>query len=95
MTDEMATAWGVAKPLLDERDQVAARMAFKESYNRLVGESRRTGKDVKWFISMGDDKGGREGVILEAVQLGRISGGHAQKLLPNIELNELMLTTQV
>jgi hypothetical protein len=87
----MLTAMGAAQPLLDEGDQVAARMAFKESYNRLIAEARNNSIPVEWFPSLGDDKYGREAVVKEAVRLGRISEVHAQKLLPNItNFTELM-----
>jgi hypothetical protein len=84
LSQDMLTAMGAAQPLLDEGDQVAARMAFKESYNRLITEARNNSIPVQWFPSLGDDKNGREAVVKEAVRLGRVSEVHAQKLLPNI-----------
>jgi hypothetical protein len=84
LSQEMLTAMQSAQPLLNEGDQVAARMAFKESYSRLVNESRQTSRPVEWFPSLGDDKYGREAVIQEAVRLGRISAIHGKKLLPQI-----------
>ena len=91
LSQDMLTAMGAAQPLLDEGDQVAARMAFKESYNRLITEARNNSIPVEWFPSLGDDKYGREAVVKEAVRLGRISEVHAQKLLPNItNFTELM-----
>lgn len=91
LTQDMLTAMAAAQPLLDEGDQVAARMAFKESYNRLITEARNNSIPVEWFPSLGDDKYGREAVVKEAVRLGRISEVHAQKLLPNItNFTELM-----
>jgi hypothetical protein len=84
LSQEMLTAMQSAQPLLNENDQVAARMAFKESYSRLVNESRQTSRPVEWFPSLGDDKYGREAVIQEAVRLGRISAIHGKKLLPQI-----------
>ena len=84
LSQDMLTAMAAAQPLLDEGDQVAARMAFKESYNRLITEARNNSIPVEWFPSLGDDKYGREAVVKEAVRLGRISEVHAQKLLPQI-----------
>ena len=84
LSQDMLTAMGAAQPLLDEGDQVAARMAFKESYNNLINEARNNSIPVEWFPSLGDDKYGRESVIKEAVRLGRINENHGRKLLPQI-----------
>ena len=81
MTVEMAEAMGVAQPLLDEGDQVAARMAFKAVYERIVDANKRNGVNQKWFASIGHDKGGREAVLAEAVRLGRIGAQHAIGLI--------------
>lgn len=79
-TDEMAAAFGVALNLQD--DEVAARMAFKEAYARLVAEARSAGKPVRWTPSLGWDHGARAGVLEEAVRLGRLSAEHVAGLLP-------------
>jgi hypothetical protein len=81
-TDEMAEAWSISQPLLDEGDQVAARMAFKEAYTRIVEANKRNSIKPKWFPSLGTDKNGREAVLADAVRLGRISADHAVGLLP-------------
>lgn len=81
MTQEMAKAWGIVKPLLDGGDQVGARMAFREIYIRLVDDSKRSGIRPKWFPSLGDDKSGRDPVLAEAVRLGRIGAEHAIGLI--------------
>jgi len=82
MTEEMSGALHVAQPLLYEGDQVAARMAFKEAYARLVDTAKRAGTPVRWTPSLGYDKEGRESCLAEAVRLGRMSAEHAIKLLP-------------
>jgi len=81
-TDEMANAFGVARGLLADGDRVAARMAFKETYTRLVGEARDAGRPVTWSPSLGYDKSGQEAVLAEAVAKGRLSYAHAQELSP-------------
>ncbi len=70
-----------ALPLID--DLVAARMAFKECYDKLVAQARAQGKPAKWEVSLGHDKLGRERVLVKAVQQGRISAAQAQRLLPD------------
>jgi len=81
LSDEMLCALGIAQPLLDEGDQVAARMAFKEAYIRMVGENKRNGVAVRWIPSLGFDKEGREAALNTAVRLGRVGADHAGGLL--------------
>ena len=81
MTDEMASAIAVAQPLLDEGDQIAARMAFKEAYTRITEANKRDGIKPSWFPSLGADKEGREDALNTAVRLGRISAEYAASLL--------------
>lgn len=82
MTEEMVEALQFAQPLLDEGDQVAAWMAFKEAYARIVEQNRRTGIAPKWFPSLGRDIAGREKALAEAVRMGRLTVNHAVGLLP-------------
>lgn len=81
-SDEMAQAWGAAKPLLDEGDQVAARMSFAEIYRNLVQRARDAGIPVKWTPSLGHDPHGREAALLDAARLGRLTVQHVAGLLP-------------
>lgn len=81
MTDEMAQAMQIAQPLLNEGDQVAARMAFKEAYARIVDANKRDGVSATWFSSLGREKEGREAALNHAVRLGRIGAEHAAGLL--------------
>jgi hypothetical protein len=81
-TQEMSEALGVAQPLLDECDQIAARMAFKESYQRIVERNKLAGVAPVWIPSLGTDPHGRDAVLTKAVTLGRLSCEHAAALLP-------------
>lgn len=83
-TEEMAQAFGIARGLLEEGEKVAARMAFKEAYIRLIGQARDAGRPVSWTPSLGYDKNGREPVLSEAVALGRLSYEHAEDLCPGL-----------
>lgn len=69
-TAEMAQAWAVALPLLGSRDDVGARMAFREAYQRLVAEARAAGTPPRWSASLGWDEQQRAQAIGQAVQLG-------------------------
>tara|TARA_R110000868_G_scaffold150390_2_gene373563 strand:+ start:219 stop:821 length:603 start_codon:yes stop_codon:yes gene_type:complete len=80
-TEEMSQAFGVALGL--QNDRIAARMAFKESYENLVKESRKQGKAAKWSPSLGHDVGGREGPLLAAVKQGKLAAPHVAGLLPH------------
>lgn len=80
-TQEMSQAFGVAVKLLESGDEVAARMAFKETYMKAVQRARDEAEPVKWSPSYGFDKGGRAGAIREAVERGRITNERAVKML--------------
>lgn len=75
-THECVQAWAVAKPVMDVGDEVGARMAFRESYVRLVSEARERREPVAWEVSEGFDKDRRRLAVVEAVEAGRIAPGH-------------------
>lgn len=83
-TDEMREAYGAAVPLKD--DLIAARMAFKEVYSKAMGQARADRKAVAWKVSLGLDPHGRQAVIEQAVELGRLKYEHAQKLIPDFSM---------
>jgi len=89
-TEEMATAMGVAQPLLDKGEDIPARMAFKEAYTKLVQEARDARRPVKWTASLGHDPRGREQVLTEAVERGRLPAAHVAGLLPYREVAEVL-----
>ena len=90
-TNEMSEAWGIALPLLNASDVVAARMAFKEAYTKAITLARDQKKPVKWTASLGHDKNGREHVLTQAVALGRLPAAHVKALLPSHEVSPQML----
>jgi hypothetical protein len=85
-TAEMSHAWGVCLPLLNERDNIGARMAFLEAYDKAVNQSRARGLPVKWSVSLGKDPERRRGAISQAVSDGK---------LPASELDALPAPAQV
>lgn len=85
ITDEMAVAMGAALSLLADGDAVGARMAFKEVYAREVAAARAASKPPRWFASLGHDRAGRESVIRDAVQRGRLTHAQARQHLPHID----------
>lgn len=78
--DEIVQAWGIAEPIMSDR--VAARMAFKGAYERLVAQARAEGRRPVWTASLGHDKHSRRDVIEAAARAGRLTHEHAAKLLP-------------
>lgn len=81
-TAEIAEAWGIAKAALDGGDEVGARMAFREAYNRLVAEARKAGRPAAWAVTLGHDQRRREAAVREAVLAGRLAADEVQHLLP-------------
>jgi len=78
VTQEMHEAMYFAGDL---DDQVAARMAFKDAYTRIVAEKKRAGIAPAWKVSLGHDVAGRAPALAEAVRLGRIGSKEAIGLL--------------
>jgi len=81
-TDEMAEAFAVARPVLEAREKVGARVAFRDAYERLVREGREAGKGCKWVASIGHDATRREAALTQAVQRGRVAAASVAHLLP-------------
>jgi hypothetical protein len=72
-TNEMARAWGIAWPLLHQHgDEVGARMAFKEVYQRLLAEARSQRDPVTWSPTLGTCATMREEALRVAVDAGRL-----------------------
>lgn len=80
-TDEMATAFGAANPLLQSGDTIAARMAFREVYAAAVAKARDEATPVRWTPSLGRSIHERQAALEDAVRHGRLSAEQAQPLL--------------
>lgn len=90
---EMAEAMQVARPLLVDGDNVAARMAFRETYTRIVNEAREKRIKPKWFVSLGHDPQGRAQPIADAIRAGKLQLDHSLSLLgPDSKAELLKLT---
>ena len=81
-TDEISQAMAVAQPLLEARDKVAARMAFGETYERIVRVAREANVPCRWVASLGTDHERRALAVAAAVQAGRIGHAQASHYLP-------------
>jgi hypothetical protein len=73
-SSEMAEAFGIVRPLALAGDEVAARMAFKEAYARLVSVAREHRVPASWTVTLGLDNERRNAALLPHVQTGRIDG---------------------
>ena len=95
ITEQMGEAMQIARPLLGE-DRVAARMAFKDAYLRIVNDARDKKIKPKWFVSLGHDKEGRAQPIAEGVRSKKLLLEHSLNLLsPDGKAEVLQLTGNV
>lgn len=82
-TDEMAEAWGIAKPLLDAGDKVGARLAFREAYGRILTTARSTAREPHWQVSYGTDPNSSLLALLDAVDKHRLTREQAHHYAPH------------
>ncbi len=78
-TEQIAEAAGIVQPILDAGDEVGARMAFRDAYDRIL---RERPEPTRWFASLGSDHGRRTAAIDRAVRAGLLTQAHADGLLP-------------
>lgn len=86
-TPEMREAFMVCQAQIDDGDTIGARMAFKETYTRLLSEARAQRRQARWEVSLGHDASRREAALREAVQKNRLTFEHAQALLPDLAMS--------
>jgi hypothetical protein len=86
--EEMSKAFGVARPLLAAGDEVAARMAFREAYTRMVDDARQRRVPARWSATLGTDAAGRNAALLPHVQAGRLSAGELS--MPRLGVDEVL-----
>lgn len=82
LTAEISEALAAAQPLIDRRDLTAARMAFKETYGRLVERAKIEGRMPAYFASFGSDAERRATMLAGAVQKGQVTLEYAVRALP-------------
>ncbi len=81
--EEERIAYGACRSLLIEGDQIGARMAFKERYERAVAEARAQGKRVNWTMSSGYDVEHRLTTLTSAFNEKRIDLEYALNFVPS------------
>lgn len=82
LNDEIGEALAVARPVMDVGDEVGARAAFREAYDRVVRRNRSAGVPVKWFPSLGHDPELRVDAIQLGQSRGRLTRAQAATYLP-------------
>lgn len=75
--DDIAEAWGIALPVWRAGDEIGARMAFKDAYERITNE--RKGAPVRWWASLGHDPEQRTAEVRQGVAAGLL--GHEAALM--------------
>lgn len=91
-TEEMAQAWGACSSVMNLGDEVGARMAFKEAYNRLVEDARRLQRPVQWTPTLGHDLAQRHEALSRAEVAGLLPGGEALRLAPPTKVERKQLS---
>ncbi|HEU6456451.1 MAG TPA: hypothetical protein VN201_13410 [Roseateles sp.] len=81
-TNEIAEAFGIASTLLQSGDRVGARFAFKEAYERIVDQAKRSGRRPVWQVSLGHDLQQRKQALLVAVDKGLLTAEQAHDACP-------------
>lgn len=76
-TEEIAQAWGISRSVAATGDDIGARMAFKEAYQRLVREARERGISASWSPTFGHDSERRQIALQAAATAGRIEASLA------------------
>lgn len=91
LTDEAAQALAAASPLLEAGDRVAARMAFRGAYERLVETAKVEGRQPKFFPSFGSEIAQRASMLGNAVKAGQYPLDSAIALIPEFSREIIQL----
>jgi hypothetical protein len=86
--EEERIAYGACRSLLLDGDQIGARMAFKERYEKELAEARSQKRPVQWTMSVGYDVDHRLATLANAVQEKRMSLDNALNFVPGERRND-------
>ena len=87
-TEEERAAYFACRPLLIDGDQIGARMAFKERYEKELAQARSQARTAEWTISAGFDVEQRLSALASAVQEKRINLDAAIQFVPGERRND-------
>ena len=82
LTEEMRAAWAICGAVLKSGDDVGARRAFIDAYERAVAAARERHEPARWTVTLGTDRNLRRLRVDEAVRVGRITADAARAMLP-------------
>lgn len=82
LNDEITEAMGAARPVMNSGDDVGARMAFRDAYERIVRNNRSVGSKPKWYPSLGHDPLLRVDAIKAAEERGLLTRSQVSAYLP-------------
>lgn len=82
LNEEINEAMAAARPVMDEGDEVGARMAFRDAYDRIVRKNRMNGINPRWYPSLGHDPLLRVDAIQLAESRGLLTRSQAAAYLP-------------
>jgi hypothetical protein len=82
INDEIAESLTYAREIFNSGDEIGARMAFRDSYERISKLARSEGKPVKWWPSFGTDLSLRQSAVEAGVVAGLLSS-KSLALLPH------------
>ena len=68
-------------------DPISARMAFKETYLRLVAKAKIERRQPRYFASLGTEINGRVSMLAHAVKTNKIALDAATSLVPELSLD--------
>ena len=80
--EEINFAMSAARPVMNGGDEVGARMAFRDAYERVVRQNRTAGIKPKWYPSLGHDPLLRIDAIQQAEAMGQLTHAQAAAYLP-------------
>lgn len=81
-TTETAQAFAGCQTILRAGDEIGARMAFRQIYDRLVAASKAAGQPVKWSASLGHDHDLQHTALTHAQNAGLLPAATVALLLP-------------
>ena len=82
LNEEINEAMAAARPVMNSGDDIGARMAFRDAYERVVRKNRITGIKPKWYPSLGHDPMLRADAIQAAEARGLLTRSQAAAYLP-------------
>jgi len=80
--EEINEAMAAARPVMQGGDDIGARMAFRDAYERIVRQNRTKGIRPTWYPSLGTDPHHRTTAIEAAREQGRLTHDQARVYLP-------------